>query len=250
MANQKTKALVKAGESSFAIVDDPQAKEVMLSAFDTLGLSNFQLSRLRIPAGGMTAWEVESLEGSTVEPHLDVILLAMKGNQKAWWAKPLEEAGGGAPPSCSSTDGRTGWGVNSMDETEEPGEHACAECAWNQFGSARGKGKGKDCSDFAYLFFFQQGARIPSMLMVPATSLKGLQSYVLRLIDAGKRMEGCITRLGLKKAQSASGITYATLDLSWQGDLDEDASAGMVELANQFRSRLTDFQDYTSTQEA
>ena len=244
MAN-KANALVKRGESNFAIVDDPEAKDVMLGAFDQLGLSNFQLNRLKIPAGGMTAWEVEALEGTRVEQNLDVVLLAMKGKQKSWWSQPIEEAGGGAPPSCSSQDARTGFGINTLEPDAQPGEHSCHECAWNQFGSARNGGNGKDCSDFAFLFFFTQGSRIPSLLMVPATSLKSLQSYVLKLIDAGKRMEGCVTRMSLKKAQSQAGITYSMLDLSWQADLDEEAGESMKTVSEEFRKRISDFDAFT-----
>lgn len=237
---KETKALAKQGETGFAIVDDPNSREVMVGAFDQLGLSDFQLSRIKIPSGGMTAWEVEGLEGSTVEKHLDVILLAMKGKQKSWWATPLESAGGGAPPSCASTDGINGFGVNTLEADAEPAQHKCMECAWNQFGSARNGGKGKDCSDFALLYFFTKGSRLPSILTVPATSLKSLQNYVLRLIDAGKKMEGCVTRLALKKVQSASGVGYSMLDMSWQADLvGEDADA-MAALSADFRKRLTE----------
>lgn len=246
MAPKASSALVAQGSSNFAIIDDPEAKAVMLGAFDQLGLSNFQLNRIRIPAGGMTAWEVETLEGTTVEKELDVVILAMQGNQKSWWSAPIEEAGGGAPPSCSSTDGRTGFGVNVLDADAAHGEHACADCAWNQFGSARNGGNGKDCSDFALLFFFTQGARLPSLLMVPATSIKKLQSYWIKLIDAGKRMEGCVTTLRLAKATSKSGIQYSQLDLGWKADLDEAATASMTELSSEFRGRMSDFDAFSS----
>jgi hypothetical protein len=241
MANETTQALVKVGESEFPIIDQPEAKEIMLGAFDQMGLSHHQLNRIRVPAGGMTAWEVETLKGTTVEPYLDVVILAVKGNQKTWWATPIEEAGGGAPPSCVSKDGRTGFGVNTLEGDATPSEHSCAECAWNQYGSSRGGGNGKDCSDHALLFFFPKGSRIPSLLMVPATSLKPLQKYVLQLIDSGKRQEGCVTRLGLTKASSQGGITYSQLSLSWVADLEDKATATMTSVAKEFTSRISEF---------
>ena len=241
MANN---ALMKRGETNFAIIDDPNAKDVMLGAFEQLGLSNFQLNRLRIPAGGGSAWEIESLEGTRVETSLDVVILAMQGNQKAWWSVPMDEGGGGAPPNCSSKNGRTGFGNNTLDGGAPPGEHACQDCAWNQFGSARNGGNSKDCGDFALLFFFTQGSRIPSLLSVPATSLRKLQGYVLKLIDAGKAMEGCVTTLSLSKAQSGSGITYSQLELSWKADLDEESVESMKSISSMFRERLSDFDNY------
>ena len=249
MADKKGDALATQGTSGYAIIDAPDAKETMLAAFDQLGLSNFQLNRVKIPPGGVTAWEVESLEGTAVHQHLDVVILTLRGKQKSWWATSMDEGGSGSPPSCASTDARTGFGVNTLDADATPGQHACAECAWNQFGSARNGGQGKDCKDYSLLFFFTEGSRIPSLLIVPATSLKGLQGYVLKLIDAGKRMESVVTRLGLKKTQSQAGITYSVLDLSWQSDLDADAAASMREVADEFRRRISDFDAYAETSE-
>ncbi|HIF23191.1 MAG TPA: hypothetical protein EYQ27_15135 [Gemmatimonadetes bacterium] len=239
--DSKSKALVTRGNSGFAIVDDSTAKEIMLSAFEQLGLSNFQLNRIKIPSGGMTSWEVESLEGSSIEKHLDVIIVSMVGKQKSWWAVPIDQGGVGSPPSCSSTDGRTGVGNNTLDPDAASGTHKCVECTWNQFGSSRGQGEGKDCSDTTLLFFFPKGGRIPSLLVVPATSLKSLQNYVLRLIDAGKRMETCVTRLALKKAASRSGISYSQLDISWVADLGEEEAGNMVEVAREFREKSREF---------
>lgn len=244
MVDKESTALATQGTSGFAIVDDSKAKGVMLTAFEQLGISNYQLNRLKIPAGGGSAWEVESLEGTRVEQNLDVIVLAIKGKQKSWWSASLDEGGGGSPPSCSSTDGRTGFGVNTLGDDVTDAEHACSACEWNQFGSSRGSGNGKDCKDFSLLFCFLEGSRLPSLLTVPATSLKGLQGYVFKLIDSGKRMENVITRLSLKKTQSASGITYSTLDLSWVKDLDEGASTEMTEIHEAFSARLTDFDNY------
>lgn len=243
-------ALTTREPSGFAIVDSPDAKDVMISAFDQLGISNFQLSRLKVPAGGVTAWEIESLEGTRVEQNLDVIILAVRGRQKAWWATSMEDGGGGTPPTCSSTDGTNGVGVNTLDPEASAGTHSCAECAWNRFGSARNGGNGKDCKDHSLLFCFQQGSRIPSMLIVPATSLKALQGYVLKLIDAGKRMETVVTRLGLKKTQSQSGITYSTLDMSWTEDIDEEGAATMVDVSKEFLARLDGFDAYAPSDDA
>lgn len=245
MSKDTASALAKTGETGFSIVDAPDAHEVMLGAFDQLGISNFQLNRIKVPAGGGTAWELESLEGQTVHPHLDCIILTIKGKQKAWWSTTMEEGGGGGPPSCRSEDGRTGIGVNTLEGDGVPEQHLCGECPWNQFGSARNGGNGKDCSDFSLLFVFLEGSRLPTLLTVPATSLRVLQNYVIKLIDANKRAEGVVTRLGLKKAQSKSGITYSVLDLSWQRDLDEEGTAKMHQISQQFRERISQFDAFS-----
>ena len=73
--------------------------------------------------------------------------------------------------------------------------------------------------------------------------------FLLKLIDAGKRMEAVITRLGLKKTQSQAGITYSVLDLSWQSDLDAAAAASMREVSDEFRQRISDFDAFAATGE-
>lgn len=250
MTSKDKNAIVKREPTGFAIVDVPEAREVMIAAFDQLGITDRLLNRIKVPSGGMTAWEVEDLEGTHVEQNLDVIIVGMKGRQKAWWPTSMEEGGGGSPPSCISTDGRFGIGVNSLDADGAQGKHPCAECAWDKFGSSRSGGNGKDCKDFALLFFFRQGSRIPSLLQVPATSLKGLQNYVLRLIDGGKRFEGCVTRLGLKKAQSQGGITYSTLDLSWVSDLDAESAETMQSIGKEFLARIDEYDAFADAVDA
>jgi len=248
--DKQEEALVAREATGFAIVDVPEAREVMIAAFDQLGITDRLLNRIKVPSGGMTAWEIEDLEGTHVEQHLDVIIIAMKGRQKAWWPTSMEDGGGGSPPSCVSTDGRSGIGINSLDADAVQGKHLCAECPWDKFGSSRGGGNGKDCKDFALLFFFRQGSRIPSLLQIPATSLKVLQNYILRLIDGGKRFEGCVTRLGLKKSQSQGGITYSTLDLSWVSDLDAVAAESMRSIGKEFLARIDEFDAFADNADA
>ena len=247
--DKKQTALTERTPTGFSIIDDPNAKDVMIQAFDQLGISDRLLSRIKVPTGGMTAWEIETLEGTKVEQEIDAIIVAMKGKQKAWWSTSMEDGNAGSPPSCVSTDGSNGYGINSLDAAATEGVHACPECAWSKFGSSRGGGNGKDCKDFALLFFFREGSRIPTLLQVPATSLKVLQSYVLKLIDNGKRFEGCVTTLSLKKAQSAGGITYSTLDLSWKSDLDAASAQEMASVGREFTKRIASYDAFADVDE-
>lgn len=241
MSKNNSKEVATSGPSGFAIIDDSQAREVMVEAFGNLGVTDSLLSRIKIPAGGMTAWQVEDIDGEQVLQNIDAIVVAMKGKQKAWWKSDMESGGGGTPPSCTSKDGINGVGVNTLDDDAEPGTHKCSECAWNQFGSSRSGGNAKECKDFGLLFFFREGSRIPSILQVPATSLKPLQTYVLRLIDAGKSISGVVTRLGLKKATSGGGITYSQLTLTYVSDLSPEARATMKEVSTSFISLIDTF---------
>jgi hypothetical protein len=239
--SKSNKAIAKQEPSGFAIIDQKDARETMLAAFDQLGVTESLLQRVKVPTGGMAAFMVEELDGQNVVPHLDVIMVAIKGRQKAWWAKMPEEGGTGSPPSCTSTDGLRGFGNNTLKDDAAAGEHLCAECPWSKFGSARNGGAGKDCGDYSVLFFFREGSRIPAVLNVPGTSLKGLQSYILKLIDNGKRFEGVVTRIAVKAATSKSGITYSQLDLSFVKDLSEEAAKAMTEMGKEFMGRIRSY---------
>lgn len=232
--------MIQRNPTGFAIVDDSEAREVMAQV-ESLGISNYQLNRLRMPAGGGVSWEIEDLEGTRSEAKLDVIILAVKGQQKAWWKVAYEQAGGGSPPDCSSQDGVFGFGMNTLDESAVAEKHQCASCAWNEFGSSRGAGAGKDCSDNALVFFYREHSRIPSLLVASSTSIQPLNKYIFDLLDAGKAMQGCITTLALRRAQSKSGIAYSVLDLKWKRDLDPEDTAAMTAIRKQFRARLESF---------
>src|SRR5437870_2303657 len=78
---------------------------------DNLGsagqLSIGDLTRLTVPPGGGTAWEIPNpIAGSKPrhESELDVVIVFSK-DQKAFWKEPLgKEGGGGSPPDCRSID--------------------------------------------------------------------------------------------------------------------------------------------------
>lgn len=218
MGKQLQKADAANGFMIAAQDDGP--RELMRETFEQLGVDQFQLSRIKVPSAGVTQFSVPTLEGEDMVPTLEVILVSVKGNEKAWWRE--EFSGGGAPPDCSSHDGRTGIGVNSLDPDAGEGRFSCADCAWNQFGSARSGSAGKDCRDLAFLYFFRQTTAMPNLMVVPATSLKPLREYMMRLIENGKALSKVVTTLSVEKAQSKGGITYSQLALAYRRDLDEE----------------------------
>jgi hypothetical protein len=243
----KDEALALPTETGFAIMDEPEAREMMLTTFDELGISNFQLARLKIPAGGSTAFMVETLEGDKPMQEIEAVIVTIKGQQKSWWRETMETSTGQAPPDCSSTDGKTGFGVNTLGEDEENGKHNCLECVWNQFGSHRGGGKGKDCKDSAHIFLFQSDGRLPTLLSAPATSLPVVQKYVMTLLNAGKGVESVVTKIGLEAVKGGGGGVYSRLTLNYGGDLDGEAAATMHDLGKDLRSRLGSFDAYADS---
>lgn len=220
-----SKELTKTSDSSFAVVAHKGGAEMVAEAFEQMGIDAMQLSRIKIPTGGVTQWAVNTLTGEVMEPSLEVIICGIKGNEKVWWAETF--TGEGGPPQCYSHDGVTGWGVNEIGSNAEPSSHDCKECPWNQWGSTKSGGPGKDCSDIAFMFFFRSDSILPEMLVVPPSSLKAVRDYSMRLMSAGKNFRHVVTRLGLTKAKSKGGITYSQITADYVRDLEDSERATM-----------------------
>ena len=83
----------------------------------------------------------------------------------------------------------------------------------------------------AFLYFFRQTAAMPNLMVVPATSLKPVREYMMRLIENGKSLSKVVTTFSLEKAQSKGGITYSQLSLSYARDLDEEEAERVAGIA-------------------
>jgi hypothetical protein len=180
---------------------DLEAVEAVLTEnLGTGGLSEFDLQRIKIPAGGMTAYEVNDLEGTSFVPTIHAVILFAR-DVRAYWPDSLDESGGGKPPACHSNDGKIGIGA--------PGG-ICAQCPMAQFGSAK-KGKGQACKQVKQLFLLREGSGsiLPENFLVPPTGLNNFKKLALMLGGRGVSISGILVEIGLVKAKSAEGITYS-----------------------------------------
>jgi hypothetical protein len=216
---------------SFAISAAPEGAVMVREAFEKLGIESFRLSRISLPAGGATAWTVPTLEGDEMVKELEVIVAAVKGNEKVFWREDF--SGAGSPPDCSSHDGISGFGIIDADPKPDavPEKHVCATCPHNQWGSAA-NGGGKRCNDIAMLYIFRKDARMPDMIVVPPSSLKSMREYAMKLMQAGLRMTDVTTTLFLEQAQSASGIKYSKMVMKYGRRLTQEERERMAEVSD------------------
>lgn len=226
-----TKELTTYDGEAFAITTAPDAASYLSDAMQQLDVTAFDLKRLRVPSGGMQSWEVETGDGLEPAKEVDGIIALIQSGHRQWWLESLEDGGGGSPPSCHSTDGIHGQGINSKDPDAVAGTHKCAECPWSQWGSDRKGGKGKDCRESSAILFFPQGELLPTLLMVPPTSLKALKRYILELVSAGRAPGACVTRLALEKVEG-EGPAYSRIVFRRAGDLGEDEAHTMREVCD------------------
>lgn len=237
MAKKNSGTALEAVDSgTFAVIAQEDSVALLKSAFTELQIGEFNLHKLKCPTAGGIAWEVQTLMGPMVEQSLDVVLAFTKGNQRAWYAVPYEESGGGSPPNCASTDGVTGYGVNSLEDGSDPAKHQCSTCHWHEFGSARGVGAGPDCSESATILVFLENSVMPMRLRVPGTSLNNLKSYFMDLLGGGRKPSNVVTTLCAEPATSAGGVNYSKITFKCAGMLDAAASAKIDEVTSVVRS--------------
>lgn len=230
-------SIVPAGTFAVTTLEPSDVVEGLREA----GVTPFQLLRAKVGAGGMPAFQLDAASGTKVVDHIDCVIALVRGGQRAWWRNELGDGGGNAPPDCSSTDGMTGHGIISLDPApgEKPSTRKCSDCPWGQFESKRAKpgktSRGKDCKESSELYFFETRSRLPKLLVAPATSLKGLRKYAMRLADEGFGYQGVVTRLTLSRAKNADGIDYSVIEANMVGVLPPEEASRMQGLCARLR---------------
>lgn len=206
--------------------------EVLAENVGGSNLSAFDFQRVRVPAGGGLAWEVTNGDTGAVESvgSFDGIVTAWN-DQKAYWAQGLDAQGAVAgPPDCFSLDCVQGNG--------KPGI-LCAQCPFNQFGTAKGgQARGKACKDTRLLFVNMPGDVLPQLVIVPPTSLKGVRAYFLRLAARGVPYWRAVTTFKLTRDKNAGGIPYSKVELTCAGVLQGEHAQAVAGYAATIKMML------------
>ena len=155
----------------------------------------FSLDRVKIPSGGMTAFEVPTGDGETMELEKDIdCVILMSHPANAYYKEAYK--GSSNPPDCGSFDGVTGSTGAS-----------CKTCPHNQFGS--GEGKAKACKNRRMMYLLRENELFPLLLSLPAGSLKSFTKYVQSLLIRGKRPHQVVTKISLKKAKNSDSLEFS-----------------------------------------
>jgi len=159
------------------------------------------LDRIKIPSGGGSNWEVQTLDGEESVKAIEGVIIYFQ-YQNAYWAQSIDETGGGDPPNCFAKDSLYGIG--------DPGGD-CLTCPFNKFGSDRNGGKGKECKNMAVLFVLQKGMVLPVVLMLPPTSVKVIRKYMTNLSAAGLSYYNVMSSFELDKTKNEKGTPYSVV---------------------------------------
>ena len=193
-------------------IDAGNLREALLENLGGAGLSPFDLDKVKIPSGGGLTWTVSTLEGEEETKELLGIVVHVQ-NARAYWKDAF--GGGSTPPDCVSDDAVTGHG--------NPGG-ACANCPYAQFGSDS-RQRGQACKLIQRMFLLRPGDNLPLVVNLPPGSLKNAKKYLLRLVSAGQKASGVVTRITLEKDKNADGIVYSKALFQMAGKLAPEQAA-------------------------
>ncbi len=222
--NEETTAVVTGG---FAMLANAGA---LGSVSEDLAGLELTFDRIKIPAGGSTAFEIPDGDGddtTMVKDITGVILL----HHPAYAYYTEKYAGGSNPPDCGSFDGVAGVG--------NPGG-SCSKCMYNQFGS--GDGQSKACKNRRMIYILMEGEIFPMVLSLPTGSLKEFTKYLKRQLSKGRKLNQIVTKISLKKATSGSGIAFSQAVFAFDRVLrpeEKTAITAVTESVKAYAANLT-----------
>lgn len=220
-------AIVKADQYEIVKKDPAQVAAIVKANMGSLGVSQFDLDRAKVPSGGITKWEVPTLDGSDFVDEVEGVIVGMK-DCRVYWKMGLDDGGGNTPPDCYADDCLTGVG--------DPGG-SCQACPFSQFGSAE-KGNGQACAQRRLLFVVRPTSTLPLVISLPPTSLRNAARFFLRIGGQGVAFWSCVTTIGLEKAQNGVGIEYAKATFKVREVLSDELAAKFAKMKDEFTAMV------------
>jgi len=235
--------LVRSIEAPTAIrMPDEERKKVM-AAFTVNcasgSVTEFDLPRIKV-ASGTALWLIPSLEGDTTDKAIEGVIVHVRDSRTYY----KEKEAGNVPPDCSSRDGIVGTGKpggycgpwKDAEGVTHPG------CPLAEFGS---DGDGQACRQSKQLFMMRGGSMLPEIVSIPATSLKAVRQFFLKLVTQGVQYHHCIIRIELEKAQKGANI-YGKAVLKFVRKL----SGAEIDNAEEMRALAQDVADRATPERA
>jgi len=219
--SDKKNTEIAVNEGFAALANRDVLNEAM--ADDCQGLE-FSFDRVKLPAGGGTAFEIPSAESEESEMAKDITGVIVY-NHPAYAYYHDKYTGGNNPPDCGSFDGVTGEG--------DPGG-SCAACQLNRFGT--GENGGKACKKRRRIYVLREGEIFPLLLSLPTGSLKEFTKYIKRLLGKGRKSNSVVTRFSLRKATNSGGLAYSQAQFSIDRALTPQEYALLEKLSEQVKA--------------
>lgn len=241
-----SQAIALRNPGALAAIADPDIAQIITDNLGSDRMDVRSLPTVRIPTGGNQFWTVPTLEGPEARKALDGVIIHWTP-MRAKWDTQFDDAPN-SPPTCTSSDGITGFGDNgtgvgdvtyTADGVEvRRGKHDCETCPLNQFGTKVGKdgklGDGKQCRESRVMFVLGEGALLPMAVPLSPMSIKPAREYFQRLTSGALPYYKVETSIGLEEAKNGAGITYSKATLKMKRRLEP----GEVEVLADYRAKI------------
>ena len=159
------------------------------------------LVRYLVPSGQGEAFVIKGgppVEGS-VQPTVESVEGIIIGRQalRRYYENKYRPGQQTQPPDCFSPDSVVGFG--------KPGGY-CRKCPYSKFGSSKDSERGQACRQYTQIYIVEKDSVLPSIIIVPPTSLTRVSSYTKSRIGRGGA-SGVVTRFSLSPGGTTSLIT-------------------------------------------
>ena len=205
------------------------------------------LTKVTVPTGGLTSWNVESAEGQKSVKTLKGIIVA-QALTRALYASSYEDSGGEEPALCFSADSITG-NINANPEIKVPeklkdigmpsGE--CDNCPFSKFGTKPkrdGFGRGQACQQRRLLMLLTAESCIPLLVSIPAGGLRNAKKYLVDLQAMGLEYWQTETSIELVQDKNRDGIKFSRPVFKMNEKLPLDACKQVKRYLESFNSQI------------
>jgi len=227
--------IVPFGDYAVMKMDPDEFTDLVRDNLSGEDLGPNDLTRVRVPAGGATVWQIDTIDGTKNVEKIEGVIVA-KRNFRVFY--PAAFTGGNEAPSCASQDGITGYGhpeATALDPFPDGPmtTSECAKCPNAEWGTGK-DGRGQACSARMALYVLRPDALLPIVLDLPPTSLRNQKQYFLGLTGSGKSFKKVLTRIGLEKTSGGDVPDYSRAVFEYGGDVPEDAQERVNYIAAAF----------------
>jgi len=218
--------LTTVADSFQALATNSRAARALAANFGTGETMSFaDLTKVGVPSGGITQWQIEDITGSQSVSALTGICCYYAPYGVLW---PTDEPSEDGKPLLVTHDLVRAYKVgDNYGDTDQEAIEACRNSdgsydwqalPYNQYGTAKG-GHGKRCKELRLMALLRPEDTMPLLVRISPGSLRPVTQFFKKLPVP---FYEAIIELTLKKEKSKGGITYAQVQPRLAGVLTEE----------------------------
>ena len=212
-----------------ALTSNSRASRALAANFSTGEQMSFaDLTKVGVPSGGITQWQIEDITGSQSVPAITGICCYYAPYGVLW---PTDEPSEDGRPLLVTHDLVRAFKVGDSYGDTDPeviesckladGSYDWRALPYNQYGTAKG-GHGKRCKELRLMALLRPEDTMPLLVRISPGSLRPVTQFFKKLPVP---FFEAIIELSLKKEKSKGGVTYAQVVPRLVGTLTEEQGA-------------------------